>query len=129
MYRAVLEGVALSMRMIGDVMFPQGKTAELSLVGGGVRSLLWPQIFANVFRCRVLVLADPGDVGVRGALLAVGKALGWYDSFAPPGFFRVEKTFEPCAKDASRYDRLYPIYRAMYPALKESFQALSAAQL
>ncbi|MEN4098812.1 MAG: FGGY family carbohydrate kinase, partial [Anaerolineaceae bacterium] len=78
MYRAVLEGVALSMRMIGDVMFPQGKTAELSLVGGGVRSLLWPQIFANVFRCRVLVLADPGDVGVRGALLAVGKALGWY---------------------------------------------------
>jgi xylulokinase len=126
MYRAVLEGVAFSMRAIRDAMFPAGETAELSLVGGGARSPLWPQIFADVFGCRVLVLAGPGDVGGRGAALTAAKALGWYDSFAPPGYFPVEKTYQPIPENAGRYEKLYPVFRGLYPALKESFRALSA---
>jgi xylulokinase len=125
MYRAVMEGVAFGMRAIGEAMAQKEAISELNIVGGGARSALWPQIFADVFACRVQVLADPGNAGARGAAIIAGKALGWYDSYAPEGLFPIEASYEPEARHVGRYEALYPVYRSLYPALKDSFQKLS----
>jgi xylulokinase len=131
LYRAVMEGVAFSMRAIRDVM--PGSTLragdpELSMVGGGARSPRWAQIFADVFNCRVRVLAAPGDVGVRGAALIAGKALGWYASYVPgPDFFPIQATFLPEPATAGRYDRLFEVFRNLYPALRSNFAYLARA--
>jgi len=52
--------------------------------------------FAAVLGRPLRRLADPSNVGVRGAVLLAGRALGWYDTWEPsPGFFPVERNFEP----------------------------------
>lgn len=131
LYRAVLEGVAFSMRTIRDAMLPaEGANArpELSLVGGGARSALWGQVFADVFDCSVHILAAPGDVGARGAALLAGKALGWYDSYMPgTAFFPAQDSYVPELQAVACYDRFYAVFQALYPALRSGFSALSQA--
>ncbi len=131
LYRAVLEGVAFSMRAIRDSMPPSARgnaDSELGMVGGGARSVLWAQIFADVFNCRVQVLADPGNVGARGAALIAGKALGWYSSYVPgPDFFPIQATLVPEPAVVECYDRLFEVFRTLYPALRSNFTSLAQA--
>ncbi len=125
MYRSVLEGVAFAMRTIRDAMPTERVARQISLVGGGARSALWAQIFADVFACPVSVLADPGEVATRGAFLAAAEALGWQPNLAPDGYFPTERTAHPSPEQVSLYEKLYPIFKDLYPALQASFERLS----
>lgn len=130
LYRAVMEGVAFSMRAIRDTLpaSDELERSELNLVGGGARSSVWPQIFADVFSCPVQVLAAPDEVAARGAALIAGRALGWYTGYVPaPGFFPVQATFQPEPAAVERYDRLFEVFLGLYPALRSSFAHLSQA--
>lgn len=129
MYRAVLEGVAFAMRTIRDTMPSEHAPERLSLVGGGARSLLWGQIFADVFDCPVVILADPGEVGTRGAALAAAKALGWQPNLPPADYFPIEHILYPIRENVTCYNRLYPVFCSLYPHLKSSFQALASLSL
>ena len=99
--RSVLEGVAFALRSVHEAMAPMlgaeaGATGPLGATGGGCRSDLWCEIIAAVLGRPLRRLADPSNVGVRGAVLLAGRALGWYDTWEPsPGFFPVERNFEP----------------------------------
>lgn len=126
LYRAVLEGVAYAMRTIRDVMQAMmpanAQFRELYLTGGGARSALWAQIFADVMSCTVKVLASPEDVGVKGMAIVVGKTLGWHDHYIPEGsFIKWDTVYQPSI-DESHYGREYPIYSQIYPSLKPLFE-------
>lgn len=128
LYRAVLEGVAYAMRSIGLAMLPDGGRAldSLNLVGGGARSTLWAQIFADVFNCPVNVLAEPENVGARGAALIGGKALGWFETYQPgEGFFPLQAVYRPTPTAVETYERLFEVFRQAYPALQPVFKALA----
>jgi xylulokinase len=129
LYRAVLEGVALSMRAIRQTMLTGAEEtiSELNLVGGGARSPLWAQIFADVFNCQVNVLSNPSDAGARGAAIITGKALGWYNSYTPQGdFFPLQASFTPQPSVVEVYDRSFEVFLQIYPALKPVFAAHAA---
>jgi xylulokinase len=129
LYRAVLEGVALSMRAIRQTMLTGAEETilELNLVGGGARSPLWAQIFADVFNCQVNLLSNPSDAGARGAAIITGKALGWYDSYTPQGnFFPLQASFTPQPPAVEVYDRSFEVFLQIYPALKPVFAAHAA---
>lgn len=126
LYRSVLEGVAYAMRTIRDVMqvmMPaREQFRELYLTGGGARSALWAQIFADVMGCTVKVLASPEDVGVKGMAIVAGKTLGWHDHYLPDGsFIKWEAVYQPSPNE-NRYRREYPIYTQIYPSLKPLFE-------
>jgi xylulokinase len=126
LYRSVLEGVAYAMRTIREVMLSMmpadTQMKELYLTGGGARTGLWAQIFADVMNCRVKVLSSPEDVGVKGMAVVAGKALGWHDDFLPEGlFFQADAVYHP-SSNAEVYRRLYEIYRQLYPSLKDVFE-------
>jgi xylulokinase len=128
LYRAVLEGVALSMRMIREALpvSDTSHTSELSIVGGGAKSPVWPQIFADVFNCPVHILDDPDNVGTRGAALLAGMGLGWYDGYFPSSsYFPVQSSFYPDSAAVSKYDGSYTLFCNLYPALKTIFFELS----
>lgn len=126
LYRAVLEGVAFAMRTIRDAMPAGGQIKHINLVGGGARSELWPQIFADVFGRPVRVLAQPDDVGGRGAALLASKALGWHSDFNPKDYFPVERIYHPIVQNQRCYDNLYRVFCGLYPALKDSFSLLAS---
>lgn len=74
--RAVLEGVALNLKLIAASL-PAAKQAErLVASGGAIQSPLWLQILADVFeKPLVTPLADAGDASVRGAIMLAREAL------------------------------------------------------
>ena len=126
LYRAVLEGVAFAMRSIQESISGSDiHLKSLTLSGGGAKSSLWPQIFADIFFCEVLVLENAEEVALMGAMLMCGKALGWYSNYALPSqLLQVKKCYEPQEEYRERYNELYTIFRQLYPALRENWSAL-----
>ncbi|MEW6049234.1 MAG: FGGY-family carbohydrate kinase, partial [Bacillota bacterium] len=116
--RSVMEGVAFALRSIADAM-PQFSADPIGAAGGGCRANVWCEILAAVLKCPVRRLAGAQDVGVRGAAVLAGRALGWYRSFIPsPGFFPVDRLFVPDPRMAAAYDGLYREFRQRNPYLR-----------
>ncbi|MBN1303247.1 MAG: xylulokinase [Anaerolineales bacterium] len=125
--RAVLEGVAFGLKDSFDLM----KTAGLSNIdqvrvsGGGARSKLWQQILADVFNAE-LVTVNTTEGAAYGAALLAGVGAGTWSSVdeACQQSIRITGTVKP-SQDVGTYDKIGPLYRDLYPALKPTFHKLS----
>jgi xylulokinase len=122
--RAVLEGVAYAYRHALDALAPES-TQTLTLTGGGTRSRLWCQLFADIMHMPVAISADAGNVGVRGAVLAAQVAASEQGNYAPQGFFPVGESLQPDPLYSDHFDRQYQVFRDLYPALKPIFAELA----
>ena len=126
MTRAVLEGVAFSMRDCFALLEGVGLRGieEARLSGGGARGALWRQILADVLG--VTMVAAVADEGAAyGAALLAGVGAGfWPDVDAACATIPSGARTEPNRANADRYAALYAQYRALYPALTPTFCAL-----
>lgn len=123
MVRAVLEGVAYAYRHALTALtatFP----ARITLIGGGARSDVWSQLFADVLGLDVFVPANPETVGLYGAVLAAEVERGSRADYAVS--FTQGAMFTPDAARHTHYTRHYETFRAAYPALKTLFHQLAA---
>jgi xylulokinase len=70
--RATMEGVTLGLAYGLQRMRTLGITpTEIRLTGGGSKSALWRQICADVFRCRVVTLAESEGAALGAAIQAL----------------------------------------------------------
>jgi xylulokinase len=128
-YRAMLEGVAFELRLCLEEAEP--KLAEpikkFIAMGGGTRSPLWCQIFADVLN-RPIALAGSDEATALGAgiLAAVGVGLHADVDAAVNSMTTTRLLYEPNPETVTRYEQLYQSYRTVYPALKSVF--LTVAQ-
>jgi xylulokinase len=127
MVRAVLEGVAFSLR---DVFTLVSETApdplrELRASGGGTNSPLWRQIIADVLGVPLSLTRTAEGVATGGAILAA-VAAGWFETVgeACDAMVEVTDTTAP-GENAGAYDAAYEVYRTLYPTLKDTFGALA----
>jgi xylulokinase len=118
--RAILEGVAFSLRdsftLFQDIGVP---IESVRLGGGGARSPLWQQIQANIYGMPVEVVeADEG--AAYGAGLLAGVGVGHWESVeaACDSTVRVAKRIQPEPKVVDKMNWQYAEYRKIYPALK-----------
>ncbi len=121
--RAVLEGVAFSLKDCFGIIQEQGLELEqLRATGGGAKSLLWRQILADVLGVE-LVTTTAEEGPAFGAALLAGVACGLYDSVlqACEMTVRVVDRTEPRPELERVYRSAYETYRALYPALKPIF--------
>jgi xylulokinase len=122
--RAVLEGVAFSLRDSLEIFKEMQVPVEsIRLGGGGARSKLWRQIQADVYGYAVdTVQAEEG--AAYGAALLAGVGGGGWSSVddACAEVVRVRDRIEPDEASAKVMDRLYRCYRALYPALRNVFR-------
>ncbi len=117
--RAVLEGVAMSLRDSLTLFAELGIPVEgIRLGGGGARGKLWRQIQADVYG-RPLDVLEAEEGGAFGAALLAGTGVGVWPSVeaACAATIRMATTVEPL--HAVSMDRAYARYRRMYPALRE----------
>ena len=104
---------------------PENRLKSLTLSGGGARSVLWAQIFSDVFQTEVIVLENAEEVGLTGAVLLCGRALGWYSGYRlPPQLLKVKRKYTPNPGNTQRYDELYAIFLQLAHALRKSWTAL-----
>lgn len=128
--RAVMEGVSYSQRQCLDVFREMGvDVSDMAACGGGGRSPFWRQMLADVYACPVKTIASAEGPALGAAILA-GVGAGVYSSVSEGCSLavRIGQTQEPDGVHSAAYERFYQIYKAMYPALQESFLALSKVQ-
>jgi len=126
--RAVMEGVAFSLRDSLDLMKELGEApTQVRVTGGGARSDLWRQILADVFDCRIVrTVSDQGPA--FGAALLASVAAGIHTSVeeACAGIEVRADADDPDPARAGIYDEYHAVYRSLYPATRAQMHTLSA---
>ncbi len=118
--RAVLEGVAFSLKDCFTIIQEQGLPIEqVRTTGGGAKSPLWRQIIADVLGVE-LVTTNATEGPAFGAALLASVAGGVYASVqqACEVTVHVVERTEPRAETERVYAQVYETYKALYPALK-----------
>jgi len=127
-YRAMLEGVAFELRLCLEEAEPKlsEPIQKFVAMGGGTRSPLWCQIFADILN-RPLVLAGSDEATALGSgiLAAVGVGLHPNVEIAVKAMTTTRTLYEPNPEVVDRYEALYQTYRSIYPALKSVFLNVS----
>ena len=126
MTRAVLEGVAFGLKdsftLIAEAGIPDN--IEVRVSGGGAKSPVWRQILADVIGAP-LVSVSTTEGGAYGAALLASVGAGVYPDVqtACAETITTSNPTEPSANQ-SAYAETYANYRALYPALKDTFAKL-----
>lgn len=119
--RAVMEGVAYSLRHNLETAAEAGAEAELLCsMGGAANSRLWMQIKADVTGKRLTVPSSDTATALGAAILA-GVGTGVYSGFdeAVEKTVTVQRSFEPDARKKEVYDEGYANYLRLYENLKD----------
>ncbi|GIW97546.1 MAG: xylulokinase [Pirellulaceae bacterium] len=127
MARAVMEGVAMSLResleIIRQLDVP---VREMRVSGGGAKSPLWRQIMADVMnQAACSIQAEQGPAYGVALLAAVGSGRFKRIEEACRATIQVVQKMPPRRPSVRAYDRIFPIYQSLYPALKPTFEAIA----
>jgi xylulokinase len=118
--RAILEGVAFSLRESLTIFSEMGvPVKQIRLGGGGARSALWRQIQADVYGHEVqIVEAEEG--AAYGAAILAGVGSKMWDSVdsACKDVVRIAATVTPRPDVAQLMNERYVAYRKIYGALR-----------
>ena len=127
--RSVLEGVALNARWLFGYTerFCGERLDSLRLVGGGAKSGLWCQIYADVLDRPVERIDAPSLVSLRGAaaLAFAGVGSGSIREFA--GRTRVTGRFEPRSELQGTYRELFDAFLGYYENNRRSLARLNSS--
>jgi xylulokinase len=124
--RAVLEGVSFGLRDSFELMKSSGleNISQVRVTGGGARSPLWRQILADVLQAEIVTVNTEEGAAYGAALLAAtGSGVFRSVESACETIIQVTGTTRP-GKDQEIYERLYPLYRGLYPALRPTFNTV-----
>jgi xylulokinase len=120
--RAVLEGVAFGLRDSFELMKQAGQKEirQVRVSGGGARSLLWRQILADVLDTELATVNTTEGAAFGSALLAGVGAGVWPDvDAACQATVHLTGSTAPQPRSAAAYEKVYPLYRSLYPALED----------
>lgn len=120
MLRALFEGVMFEHRRHIEVLRAAGVTFDnAALSGGGARSPVWPQIFADGLGVPVRV-AEAQETGALGAAIGAGVGTGLFGDYESGlrQMVRTRQTFVPDPDMAAHYETRYRRYLALRDALR-----------
>ena len=127
--RALLEGVAFGLKDSFTLIQEAGLSEmhQVRASGGGTKSPLWRQILADVLGVELVTVNTTEGAAFGAALLAGVGAGNWEDV---PVACREAITITGCTvpdlAQVEIYRQRYPAYRALYPALKPTFDQAPA---
>jgi len=126
--RATLEGVALHLRLILDALRGQGaQVRAMRLIGGGAKSALWRQIFADALGLPIVLPGLTAEATSLGAAIAGGIGVGLYPDFSVASrLIPVHEAERPDPAAAARYDEMVALYAETYRALEPIFGKLTS---
>jgi xylulokinase len=128
MIRSILEGVAFSLRDSLEIFKEIGiPVTQIRASGGGSRSFLWRQIQADIYG-KELVTLRTSEGSALGAALLAGVGAKIYSSVEESAkeAIQVRERMSPHADNMKTYDRLYQVYRSLYPAVRDLSHQLAS---
>jgi xylulokinase len=113
--RAVMEGVALALKGTLDILkLHTGLDKAMLICGGGSKSGLWRQIFADVYDMDIIKTnVDQGAATLGAAALAANGVGLWKGYDMIPAFHRVEGRERPVRENAEKYRALSKVFQKL----------------
>jgi xylulokinase len=126
--RAFLEGVALNTRwMLSPAeKFLGRKLESLNFVGGGAKSSVWCQIFADVMNLNIRRVKDPIEVNAKGAAFIAAEALGLIKFEDLHDLVEIESEFTPNPTNRAVYDKTFAEFTTYYQQTKDIYKRLNS---
>ncbi|KAJ54742.1 xylulose kinase [Actibacterium mucosum KCTC 23349] len=126
--RALFEGVAFEHKRHIGVMAGAGMQFDTAILsGGGARSPVWPQIFADVLQIPVTV-ARAEETGALGAAMSAAVGLKLFPGYAAAAnaMAAPDRSYTPDPAMTDHYARRYASYTALTDALRPFWASLAA---
>jgi xylulokinase len=127
MVRAVMEGVAYSLKDCMDIIKEMGvEIKEVRASGGGGKSQLWRQIQSDMFQTQVTTINSSEGPALGVAILAL-VGVGVYSSVqeACDNIIKTRTIQQPIKENSIIYNKYHKVYKDLYIALKQQFQEIS----
>jgi xylulokinase len=128
MFRAVMEGVSFGMRDQLELLRGLGvKPSDAVVSGGAANSAIWRQLTTDMMGIP-LYTVNTSEGGALGAAILAAVGAGSYPDVPSACKQMVHKVdvVQPDPAGVAEYERLYPTFQGLYPALKNTFSALAA---
>jgi xylulokinase len=124
----VMEGVAFGMRDNLELLRARGVQPETAAVSGGAaQSAIWRQIVTDIAGIPLYTVNSTEGAALGAAILAAVGVGAWPDvPAACADLIHSVDVTTPTSAGVAAYERLYPIYQRLYPALRTTFQELAA---
>jgi len=125
--RALYEGVVFGHLSHIEKLRKAGAQIDTArLAGGGSRSLVWSQMFADTLQVPMEV-SDGNELGARGAALSAGIGAGIYRDYAEAiqEAVSVVRVHEPIPANTLLYLARYAEYDRLTKVMQEPWEALS----
>ncbi|MBC8507153.1 MAG: carbohydrate kinase [Chloroflexi bacterium] len=125
--RALYEGVVFGhLSHIEKLRAAGGQINTARLAGGGSRSEVWSQMFADTIQVSMEV-TDGNELGARGAALSAGIGAGIYSDYAEAvqEAVLVVRVHEPDSTNTPFYLERYAEYQNLVDVMKRPWEALN----
>jgi L-xylulokinase len=119
MIRAVLEGIVFChMVHLEKLLANRADTQAVRLAGGAANSMVWAQIFADVFKLPVEII-DTKELGTLGCAMAAAVAAGVYKDLkeAAQNMVKMKCRIEPNPANFKAYEKKFALYKKVSGAL------------
>lgn len=119
--RSAMEGIALSLRIALDRLREMSPVSgQMLIVGGGGKSQLWRQMFADIYGLEILETSVGQDAGSLGAAALAAVGAGFWKNFSPiDSIHRLVGTRTPDRAAGSEYNKILQVYRQVNERLYE----------
>lgn len=120
MEKAIMEGVAFAIRDCLEIARNEGIfLTQTNLCGGGAKSAIWRQIFADILNLPINILQTEQGPAYGACILAM-VGCKEYDSIKQASSSKVKlgETIYPINENVVKYEAKYQVYKRLYPALK-----------
>lgn len=111
--RSVMEGVAINLSVVLEILRKYCKLSnEMIIVGGGSKSKLWRQIFADTYNSNIIQTNIGQEAGSLGAaaIAAVGVGL-WKDFSKIDEINQFNEVLKPIPENVDKYKKIIKIFK------------------
>jgi xylulokinase len=110
--RATMEGIGMSLRLALDALERIAHvSSEMIAVGGGSRSDLWMQIYADLYGKDMVRTNIGQQAAALGAAAVASVGVGLWDDFSRiEQIHEVQDVRKPIAANRTQYEKLLPIF-------------------
>ncbi|MHA1325662.1 MAG: xylulokinase, partial [Candidatus Helarchaeota archaeon] len=125
--RAIYEGVAYNSRWVLQYLekFCGRKLEPINMIGGGAKSNIWCQIYADVLNRPIRQVKDPIQANARGAAFIAAVGLGYITFDDIPKYIQYTNTYMPTPKHRHIYDELFQEFLTIYEKNKDLYRRLN----
>jgi len=127
MIRAIFEGVAYNSRWITEAVDKMIKRQlnPINLIGGGAKSNIWCQIYADVLNRTIRQVENPIEANARGAAFIAAVGLGFITFDEVPRYIKYSNIYEPNPENRKIYDELFQEFVHIYKNNRKMYKRLN----